>query len=94
MFIKKSQSKSKLDEAIEQALTELNGYESHEDGYKHIIDILEKLYKLKAQDTPERMSKDTLAMVVGNLLGIIVIVGHERAHVVTSKALNFVLKSR
>lgn len=94
MFSMKSKSKSKLDEAIEQALTELNGYEASDEGYKHIMDVLEKLYKFKAQESPERFSKDTLAVVAGNLLGIIVIVGHERAHVVTSKALNFVMKSR
>lgn len=36
------------------------------------------------------VSKDTLLIVAGNLIGIWVIVGHERMHLVTSKALGFI----
>lgn len=95
MFVKK-QSKSKLDEAIEAAFEQLNGMVAYEEGtaYTKQLDTIERLMKFKQMEKPERLSRDTLAMVAGNLLGIIIIVGHERAHVVTSKALNFVLKSR
>lgn len=41
-----------------------------------------------------RVSPDTLALVAGNLLGIIMIVGHERMHIVSSKALGFLGKLR
>jgi hypothetical protein len=94
MFIKNSPSKSKLDEAIEDALVQLNGLDITEPGYNKQVDNIERLMKLRKLETPERLSRDTLALVIGNLLGIVVIVGHERAHIVTSKALNFVMKSR
>ena len=45
-------------------------------------------------NTLRRVSPDTMAIVAGNLLGIALIVGHERMNVVTSKALGFVLKSK
>jgi hypothetical protein len=50
--------------------------------------------KLKELNTPKRVSKDTLVLVAGNLLGIVVILGYEKAHVVTSRAMNFVMKLR
>jgi hypothetical protein len=50
--------------------------------------------KRKELNTPKRVSKDTLVLVAGNLLGIVVILGYEKAHVVTSRAMNFVMKLR
>lgn len=41
-----------------------------------------------------KVSPDTLAIVLGNLVGIAVVVGYERAHVLTSKAFANVLKTR
>jgi hypothetical protein len=40
------------------------------------------------------VSPDTIAVVAGNLLGIILILGYEKADVITTKALGFVLKGR
>lgn len=39
---------------------------------------------------PKPVSRDTLVLAGANLLGIVFIVGHERAHVVTSKAIGFI----
>lgn len=41
-----------------------------------------------------KVTHDTLAIVAGNLLGIAIVVGYERAHVLTSKAFANVLKTR
>ena len=41
-----------------------------------------------------KISPDTLLIVGGNLLGILLILNFEKADIVTSKALNFVLKGR
>lgn len=55
---------------------------------------LDSLYKIKAQNKPDRVSKDTLLTVIANLAGIGLILSYEHAHVVTSKALSFVMKTR
>lgn len=94
MFIKKSDSKSGLDEAIDSALAELNGYEATDKEYAETLTQLEKLYAIRDNQRSGGVSKDTLAIVIGNLVGIFVVVGHERAHVVTSKALGMLIKSR
>lgn len=93
MFAKKPQTeKTGLEKAIDGLHTELNSVLADTEEYSKIADQLVKLYKLREYDTPKRVSPDTLVLVAGNLLGIAMIVGHERAHVVTSKAMSFVLK--
>ena len=93
MFAKRTQTeKSGLEKAIDELHVELNSVMGDSEQYSKIADQLVKLYKLREFDAPKRVSPDTLVIVAGNLLGIAMIVGHERAHVVTSKALSFVMK--
>jgi hypothetical protein len=96
MFTPKSPNTNQvgLEKAIDNLYAELNGFTADAEEYAKITDQLKKLYELKTLNKPERVSKDTLAVVLGNIFGIVMIVGHERAHVVTSKALSFVLKTR
>lgn len=78
-----------LDEAIEQLLLEMRGFTADSKEYAKMADQLKKLYKLRALDKPERVSADTKALILANLLGIAMILEYERAHVVTSKALAY-----
>lgn len=50
--------------------------------------------KQQEADKPDRVSKDTLAIIAGNIAGIVMIIGYERVNVIASKALSFVMKSR
>lgn len=83
-----------LDETIDAALAELKELKTTDPVYKTTLDHVKELYKLKEQTTPKRVSPDTMATVLGNLAGIVLILNYEQAHVVTSKALSFVLKPR
>jgi len=96
MFAKKDSTREdiQLTLHIDELYTHLSTFSGEDKEYAEIVDQLTKLYALKEDTSKRRVSPDTLAMVAGNLLGIILIVGHERAHVVTSKALSFVLKLR
>jgi len=85
---------SGLKKAIDEVIREMARRSSDSDEYAKMVDQLSKLYSLKEIDSPGRVSPDTLAIVIGNLIGIILIVGHERTNVVTSKALSFVMKLR
>lgn len=64
------------------------------DEYKAMVNQLSSLYAIKNESSKTRVSKDTLAIVAGNLAGIMLIVGAEKTGVVTSKALTFLLKTR
>lgn len=83
-----------LDTVIEDALKQLGGVSIDTDEYSQKVDQITKLYKLKEQEAPKRVSPDALVAVAGNLLGIVLILHYEHVRVITTKALGFVMKSR
>lgn len=90
----KTEDDSLLETAITHAFEQMSYEQPHTEEYGRMVDNVSKLYLLKEVDKPKRISPDTLATILANLAGIVVIVGHEQMHVITSKALNFVLKLR
>lgn len=85
-------AKSKLEEVIDQTLDDIRQYPPGSEEYEASVNTLIKIYEVKAQDKPNRVSPDTLATVAANLLGIAIIVGYERMNIMTSKAMNFVTR--
>lgn len=94
MFKKTVNDKPTLQTTIDDLTLALTNTPPSSETYDRITDQLVKLETLhNVINVKKSVSPDTLAVVLGNLLGIVVIVGHERANVVTSKALNFVMKA-
>lgn len=86
---------SKLDETIENLLSDMAGYEVHSEEYTKACENLKVLYEAKASlPKPESVSPDTFANVVANLVGIVAILGYEKKNIITSKALSFVTKTK
>lgn len=81
-----------LDEAITSALRQLDSLPAYSDEYIKILNQIERLSALKTSRR-QRVSPDTMALVLGNLVGIALIVGYERANVMSSSAKAFVLKA-
>ncbi|QGJ89082.1 hypothetical protein PBI_UNTOUCHABLE_37 [Gordonia phage Untouchable] len=99
MFTKKPNTNNEgLTKAIDELLAEMHEQDKDQEVYNTMVDQLTKLYELKTIDhkvgAERRISMETLALVGGNLAGILMIVGHERANVVTSKALTLLTKLR
>lgn len=95
MFTRKPpQEDSELDKVITELLSEILETRAEDKAYPIMVAQLTALYKLKEQDAPKLISADTKATIAANLIGIAMILGHEQAHVVTSKALSFVTKLR
>jgi hypothetical protein len=92
MFTKRDTEDIQLQAAIDAAYESLSHFSAEDPEYAKITAQLTALYALKEDKTKKRVSPDTLAMVFGNLLGIVLIVGHERANVITSRAITFVSK--
>jgi hypothetical protein len=82
-----------LDETIDACLAQLSGIPVESDEFNRKMEQINKLYALREKHAKKGVSSDTLLIVAGNLAGIVMILGYERAHVVTSKALGFVLKT-
>lgn len=83
-----------LEDVIRAALKQLIDEPLGTDEYDRKVDQIAKLYDLKKQSASDKVSKDTLYTVCANLAGILLILNYERAHVVTSKAIGFVMKPR
>jgi hypothetical protein len=90
MFIKKPVIKTALDDVIEDALRELKGYEAASEEYAQTVEQLTKLHAMQKEEKTDRLSKDTLALVLGNLAGVLVIVSYEHSHVMASKAMSLI----
>lgn len=96
MFIKLNTNKTKVTEAIDSLLDEMAVCSGDSEEYAKMNDQLTKLYELKEIDqkvtTHKRVSAETLLVVGGNILGILLIIGYERENVLTSKALSLLTK--
>lgn len=86
--------KTKLEQNIEQLERTLLATPPGSDAYREMVKELETLYAIKREERKNKVSKDTLALIAGNLVGIGMILSYEQLHVISSKALSFVIKGR
>ena len=95
MFGRKAKDENpQLDDAINRVMEAMVATDKDAEEYSKLIEHLERLTKLKTENRPERISRDTMAIVVANLLGILIVVSYEHMHVITSKGLGFLLKPK
>lgn len=62
--------------------------------YPKQIVYLQRLNDLKTQKRDKRVSPDTMAIVLGNLIGILIIVAYEQKHIMKSTSMNFIMKPK
>lgn len=86
--------KSPFDQEIENVLTQLKNIPANTEEYATAVKNLETLCKASTSRQERKLSADTIVTVVANLLGIGLVLGYEQSHVVTSKALSFIVKPR
>lgn len=91
-MFKQNDKPNHLEETIASVHAKMAEIPMDSEEYDRLTTQLTKLYKLREHDSKKTVSPDTLVLAGANLLGIVMIVGHERTHVVTSKALSFVSK--
>ena len=94
MTTQKPDNKAGLEKAIERVLSEMDNEMPESEKYAQMVSQLQKLHEMKTVESKPRVSPEAALTIGANLLGILMIVGHERTHIVTSKALGFVLKLR
>jgi hypothetical protein len=66
---------------------------AHED-YPKLMAYLERLSEIKDKERNDPLSKDTVALIFGNLMGILLIVAYEQKHVMTSKGFSQIIRPR
>ena len=89
-MFKKHQIETKLDEEILVLLEQMGAEDDKtSETYAKKIAQFSTLHELRHKS---RISVETLATLGANMLGIVVILNHERAHVIASKAFSLVKK--
>ena len=83
-----------LDAEIDAVLQRMHNLGVDSAEYPKMMDYLERLISLKAKERHAPVSRDTIALIFGGLLQTLVIVAYEHTHVITSKAINQVIRPR
>lgn len=95
MFTPKDQQMQALNEAIDNVFNEMSAMNADAPEYAKMQKQLSKLMKLRDELRHSRqVSPDTRANIFANLMGILIIVGYESRHALTSKAVGFLQKLR
>lgn len=94
MFKRKPKTDTTTQELIDSAKSFLFSLDPTSPDYESTLTQIERLHKLHLKDKEAGISPDVMVTVAANLLGIVLILNHERLHVVSSKALSFVMKSK
>jgi hypothetical protein len=87
-----SHGESEYDKQVRRILRELETTDPGSEEYGRLVERLNKLQRMRAEDRPERLSPNTAAIVSANLLGIVMIIRHEQLNLITSKALGVLLR--
>ena len=90
----KKSEPSDLEVEIARLFEQLKKVGPLDDTYDKMSDQIAKLYKLKEVDSKKRVSPDKMADIAANLVGILLILNFEWAHVSSSKAFSFVKSLR
>lgn len=84
---------NEIDKKLDEQIIKLQRCMKVEDptskDFKKMVDHLSTLMEIRNRG---RISKETMATIVANLAGIVILMNHERAHVVATKAFSFVKK--
>ena len=93
MFENLRRNPTNLEQAIDTLADMIDDPSLDPDDMDKLIGQLERLAKVKKAIQPtSAISADAKLTAAAHIIGIAIIVGHERAHVVTSKAIGFVPK--
>lgn len=83
-----------LDKAIMNAEAELGATAPDDDKYGIILERLTRLHKVRNETKTFQVSPDTLVMAATNLIGIILIIKHERFEIITTRAMSMLSKTK
>lgn len=90
----KQENQEALDSLITRVVEDMEMYGPGSEEYNTLLSQYERLVRLKAENKPQRISRDTMLIVGGNIVGILIVVIYEHSHVVTSKAFGNILKPK
>jgi len=91
--ITKKDRRTALEKEIETVIKTLSKLKPSDDMYTTATDNLEKLYNMKSKDS-RKVSPDTMAVVVGSIVGTVLVLYFEKTGAITTKAVSWILRGR
>lgn len=88
----RSETTRPVDPEIDAVLDKMHAIGVDSEEYPTLMTYLERLHEIKAKVRRDPVSRDTIALVAGNLLGILLIVAYEQKHVMTSKGFSQIIR--
>lgn len=92
MFTNETPVEVMTEDAIIKAYERLDEMEPGSDEYNTLVTTIKTLSEVKSENSEAGLSVDTAVTVGANLAGILLILHHERAHVIATKAYTLVRK--
>lgn len=87
-------SNTYVDGEIARIVLAMQDQEVTDEGYSKLLNRLEGLQKIRNDEKPDKASTNTILSVAANLVGILLIIRHEHANVIMSRAMNLVAKTK
>lgn len=91
-MLTKSPIESELDAEILSLLKKLKETTKDSKEYVETIDRISSLHKLKVEERPKRLSKDTVLVVAANIFGILWLARYERENVISGRAFGNIMR--
>lgn len=93
--MKKRDKRTNLEKEIDSVLARMAEADKLTNEYQILLEYLEKLDQVREKKEPrKKLGWDTIVIVVGGIVQTVLILNYEKINVVTSKAINFVLRGR
>lgn len=81
-----------FDAEVDRLLDLMSNMEPSTDDYKKVVESLKTLCEARSKKPALIIEPETVVTALSSLLGIVLILQHERLNVVTSRAISFVRK--
>jgi len=90
----KTPEEVKVDDVVDTLLSQMQDRTPDSPEFADYLTYLERMDKLRNTNKRARVSPDTVVLAVCNLAGILAVLHYEKLDVITSKAMNLVIKSK
>ena len=91
---KKQDKRTELEKEIDELINVIRETGPMHEDYSKLLGLVERLNDLKEKPR-EKINPNTILTLLGSILGIVLVIKHEElGHVISTKALSFVLRGR
>lgn len=81
-----------LELAFDRAIRDLKNYSVTSEEYRITLEVADRLHKMITNEKSSYLSKDAMASIGANLLGILMVIKHEQFNVIGGRAFGLIMR--